>query len=51
MRYVYDNREAARALGRRAREDIHRRFSEEVIADLVDARIELIKDYVIKLRG
>jgi glycosyltransferase involved in cell wall biosynthesis len=51
MRYVYDNREAARALGRRAREDIHRRYSEEVIADLVDARIEVIRRFVLLQRS
>jgi glycosyltransferase involved in cell wall biosynthesis len=36
----------ARAIGRRAREDIHRRFGEEAVADIVDARIEEIRKIV-----
>lgn len=51
MKHCFEHPDHARAVGRRAREDVHRRFSEEAIADIVDARIERIRELVVQREG
>lgn len=46
LQWCAANPDQARMVGLRAREDIHRRFSEEAVADIVDARLEDIRKIV-----
>jgi glycosyltransferase involved in cell wall biosynthesis len=43
MRYCFENPQFAAEVGRRAREDVHKRYNEEAVADIVDQHLEEIK--------
>ncbi|KAH9600407.1 Glycosyl transferase [Trypanosoma melophagium] len=50
MKYVVQNREHARTVGKRARQDVVNMFSEEAVADLINERLREIARKVVRQR-